>query len=191
MKAYITTKQLKPTKPFTVCIAGLACFILSTLCIGGEISKIKVADHEYVIEFEGDGVKPPLNSLITMTIKPLNTKIESTTGSKDMQKLSVGSGVEASTEYELASQPKNKDSAALKVQPADETPVKKLPALKEFDIVMPAHRHGMFVTPVIKALGSGTYQISGIKLHMTGYWEIQMKWVSDEKIINVNVPLNL
>ena len=78
----------------------------------------------------------------------------------------------------------------LNAEPAANLPfVEKLPDLKEFDIVMPAHKHGMFVTPVIKALGYGTYQISGIKLHMTGYWEIQMQWMSDEKIVNVNVLL--
>lgn len=188
MKAYV--KQLKLTKPLTV-ITGLACLFLSTLCIGGEISKIKVDVHEYVIEFEGDGVKPPLNKLITMTIKPLMSKAEPVTGAKDMQKLSIESGVEASAQSELASRPKNKDAADLNAEPAVSLPVKKLPDLKEFDIVMPAHKHGMFVTPVIKALGYGTYQISGIKLHMMGYWEIQMQWVSDEKIVNVNVPLNL
>ena len=58
---------------------------------------------EHVIEFEGDGVKPPLNKLITITIKPLMSKSEPATGAKDIQKLSVESGVEASAQSELAS----------------------------------------------------------------------------------------
>jgi DNA-binding beta-propeller fold protein YncE len=38
--------------------------------------------------------------------------------------------------------------------------------------VMPAHYHGMNVKPVVTSVGPGLWQVSGMLLHMPGFWEI-------------------
>ena len=48
--------------------------------------------------------------------------------------------------------------------------------LVEFDARMPAHGHGMVVTPKILRDGSGRRaRISGVKFHMRGYWELTFR----------------
>jgi hypothetical protein len=42
------------------------------------------------------------------------------------------------------------------------------------DATMPDHRHGMMTRPVHKELGQGRYQSQGMKMHMSGRWELRV-----------------
>lgn len=41
-----------------------------------------------------------------------------------------------------------------------------------FDADMPEHRHGMNTVATVRDNGDGTYSISGVQLHMPGFWEL-------------------
>jgi hypothetical protein len=40
------------------------------------------------------------------------------------------------------------------------------------DAAMPAHRHGMNVRPKVARGGDGTFSVRGMRLHMSGEWEM-------------------
>jgi hypothetical protein len=42
------------------------------------------------------------------------------------------------------------------------------------DATMPDHRHGMMTRPLHKELGQGRYLSEGMKLHMSGRWELRV-----------------
>ncbi len=56
----------------------------------------------------------------------------------------------------------NKDSAAQE--------------LTAFKAEMPAHNHGMVLTPKITRLGAREWRIDGLKLHMKGKWTLIFEW---------------
>ena len=66
----------------------------------------------------------------------------------------------------------------------------------EFDASMPKHRHGMFVKATKPELlksdkDSKTYKIDGVKLHMPGYWELELKLQSKDKEEVLKIPYQL
>jgi len=57
---------------------------------------------------------------------------------------------------------------------------------------MPAHDHGMPTRPrVTEELGDGNYQLSGMRFHMQGDWEISIEIAADGKTDTVVVMLTL
>lgn len=44
----------------------------------------------------------------------------------------------------------------------------------ELDLVMPAHGHGMQVSPLLSELGPGSWEAEGLVLHMEGYWVVDV-----------------
>lgn len=52
--------------------------------------------------------------------------------------------------------------------PAD--PLRDLRVVVDAD--MPDHRHGMNTTPRVTRAPDGTFTVSGLQFHMTGYWEL-------------------
>lgn len=59
------------------------------------------------------------------------------------------------------------------------------------DARMPEHNHGMILRPVIKKLSKSKYEVSGMKLHMPGYWEILVDVVLDAKKYQLVLPYRL
>jgi len=60
--------------------------------------------------------------------------------------------------------------------------------LLKFDAVMPEHRHGMMVKPVLKKIEPHAYQVDGVKLHMAGKWELELKIKVDGKDEDLKIP---
>lgn len=57
---------------------------------------------------------------------------------------------------------------------------------------MPEHNHGMPTSPAVTAnLGDGRYEISGMRFHMSGYWEIRLTIITASHRDAVTIPLNL
>ncbi len=44
----------------------------------------------------------------------------------------------------------------------------------KLDATMPHHKHGMMTRPVHKELGEGKYLTEGMKMHMSGRWELRV-----------------
>lgn len=42
------------------------------------------------------------------------------------------------------------------------------------DATMPAHQHGMNYEPVVKSLGDGSVEASGLVFHMPGLWRLEV-----------------
>jgi DNA-binding beta-propeller fold protein YncE len=42
------------------------------------------------------------------------------------------------------------------------------------DAGMPAHNHGMNVTPQVEKLGKGVWRVKGLSFHMPGYWRLSL-----------------
>jgi len=61
------------------------------------------------------------------------------------------------------------------------TPVEDLSALV-VDATMPAHEHGMTVSPEAVDLGGGVWDASPFKFHMTGHWEITVDLTRGEDV---------
>lgn len=61
----------------------------------------------------------------------------------------------------------------------------------EFNATMPAHKHGMNVTPKTTAEQSGTFRIDGIKLHMPGEWVLSFKVKHGVEDQLIEVPLTI
>jgi hypothetical protein len=47
------------------------------------------------------------------------------------------------------------------------------------DARMPHHRHGMNVVPEVEAQGKGYFRVTGMLMHMTGYWELYLDLTDD------------
>lgn len=41
-----------------------------------------------------------------------------------------------------------------------------------FDARMPEHNHGMLTKPTVTSAGDNSFKVSGVKLHMEGFWEL-------------------
>lgn len=61
----------------------------------------------------------------------------------------------------------------------------------QFDATMPAHNHGMNVTPKIATEQPGIFRIDGIKLHMPGEWKLTFKMKHGGRDELVEVPLTI
>ena len=61
------------------------------------------------------------------------------------------------------------------------------PLIKEFkfDARMPAHQHGMVTKAKIKKISTNTFEISGVRFHMSGDWELKftLSYASGETVI--------
>ncbi|NNC77889.1 MAG: FixH family protein [Woeseiaceae bacterium] len=57
---------------------------------------------------------------------------------------------------------------------------------------MPKHSHGMPTSPVVTGnAGSGRYEISGMRFHMGGYWEIRLTIITESRRDTVTISLDL
>ena len=63
---------------------------------------------------------------------------------------------------------------------ATSSPVEDLSELV-VDATMPAHEHGMTVSPEAVDLGGGLWDASPFKFHMTGHWEITVDMIRNEE----------
>ncbi len=54
--------------------------------------------------------------------------------------------------------------------------------LTAFTAEMPAHKHGMVVTPTITTQGDGKWKIFPVKLHMMGHWRLSFSFEKDSQI---------
>lgn len=61
----------------------------------------------------------------------------------------------------------------------------------QFEATMPAHKHGMNVTPKTTSEQRGIFRIDGIKLHMPGEWKLTFKVKHDGRDELVEVPLTI
>lgn len=59
----------------------------------------------------------------------------------------------------------------------------------QVDARMPEHRHGMVVRPAVEPLGSGAFRVTGMLLHMPGYWELTFDIVSGTRVERAQVAL--
>ncbi len=59
------------------------------------------------------------------------------------------------------------------------------------DARMPEHNHGMILRPVVKKVSAGTYEVSGMKLHMPGFWEILVEVELASKKYQLVLPYRL
>lgn len=61
----------------------------------------------------------------------------------------------------------------------------------QFDATMPAHKHGMNVTPKTTKEQNGTFRIDGIKLHMPGEWKLtfKVKQAGREELIETSITI--
>ncbi len=64
-------------------------------------------------------------------------------------------------------------------------------SLDRFDARMPAHNHGMVVTPKIAPLEGNKWQIDGFKLHMMGQWYFYLDFTMGDQISKVAIPYTL
>ena len=62
-------------------------------------------------------------------------------------------------------------------------------SLEFFDARMPEHNHGMVVSPKITKIDNYHWKIAGVKLHMKGLWQLQLKLSvgKDEEKLNLNL----
>ena len=67
-------------------------------------------------------------------------------------------------EYDLLFALRNMDGTPLEI------PVSDL----NLDARMPHHGHGMNQDPLIERTGAGAYTARGLRLHMTGHWEVYL-----------------
>lgn len=65
-------------------------------------------------------------------------------------------------EYGFAFRLTDADGAPLEVEPEDIV----------LDARMPHHGHGMNQDPTIESTGPGAFRVRGMRLHMTGHWEV-------------------
>lgn len=56
---------------------------------------------------------------------------------------------------------------------------------------MPAHGHGMNLTPRATELGEGRYRVRGMLLHMAGHWEVGIDVVLDDLASSAEFELEL
>lgn len=65
--------------------------------------------------------------------------------------------------------------------------------LKFFDARMPEHNHGMIVSPKIRKIDNYHWKIEGVKLHMKGLWQFQMKLLvgDQEEQVELNLDINV
>lgn len=97
---------------------------------------------------------------------------------KDYSKVQMTADKTCKVEYSLSDKaewpPKNKNFT-LNVTVLD----KDGKAEGEFDIKvnadMPEHGHGMNTTPKVERTGKNTFQVSGMLMHMRGWWEIYVE----------------
>lgn len=61
----------------------------------------------------------------------------------------------------------------------------------QFDATMPAHKHGMNVTPKTTNEQNGVFRIDGIKLHMPGEWKLSFKVKQSGRDELIEVPLTI
>ncbi|MEP5151458.1 FixH family protein [Planktotalea sp.] len=47
--------------------------------------------------------------------------------------------------------------------------------------IMPAHQHGMNYEPVVKAVGNGAFEVSGMVFHMPGVWQVQVSIYGEQE----------
>ena len=76
------------------------------------------------------------------------------------------------------------DVFSLQIRVEDATsaaPVEDLSALV-VGATMPAHEHGMTVSPEAVDLGAGVWEASPFKFHMTGHWEITVDLTRGEAV---------
>jgi hypothetical protein len=167
-------------------------FLFTLKSHAGQIAEFKVGTTKYSISFEGEGEIPPVNRMIKLLVSPseISPKDE-TSGVNNVQNNSALNAVDVSNSKELESS-KN-DSSTLPKENSQKAATNFSPSetLVGFNAVMPDHGHGMFVKPVIKALGSGKYEIQGVKLHMKGSWQIETVWKIDQKSVSNKINLNI
>lgn len=81
-------------------------------------------------------------------------------------------------------------SWVLHVETADGIPVEKAHIVVTGG--MPEHDHGLPTRPrVTEELGGGDYRLEGMRFHMRGYWEIEVKVVTDNASTVILIPLKL
>lgn len=57
---------------------------------------------------------------------------------------------------------------------------------------MPAHDHGLPTAPrVTRNLGGGNYLVEGLRFHMNGDWEVELRITADDTTDTVVIPLSL
>jgi len=56
---------------------------------------------------------------------------------------------------------------------------------------MPAHGHGMNLTPRVTEVGDGRYRARGMLLHMSGHWEIGIDVIVDDLASSAEFDLEL
>ena len=59
------------------------------------------------------------------------------------------------------------------------------------DAEMPAHHHGMTLTPAIRRTGDGAFLVTGMLLHMPGDWELLVDVIEDGKSQRARFELHL
>ncbi len=56
---------------------------------------------------------------------------------------------------------------------------------------MPEHDHGLPTSPQISARDNNEYLVEGIRFHMRGYWELEIKISTGTDVDTVLIPLDL
>lgn len=160
--------------------------------LSGIIGVVNVDGVDFEVSFEGAGKVPPSNQLISLKIeRSLDRQMRLNAGVKVEQENSTITGASEGVQEPLKEKTEDiKNNVAEKLTNKVQGNPQNI-ALVSFDAVMPEHKHGMFVKPVISYLKSGATQIDGVKLHMKGLWEFRFEWKVGEKIVKSNFPLNI
>ena len=72
-----------------------------------------------------------------------------------------------------------------------ELPPGSKPTSIAFDAEMPAHGHGLADQPRIRPAGPRTFYVEGVRFHMTGTWNVRVRYQDSGGLLTVNFPLEV
>lgn len=124
----------------------------------------------------------PTNELIKLRVKILP---------KNSENHEVGEAKKRVKDSAPASSPRASAGGEQEEQAAIKRPSLNFPQLIAFDAVMPEHEHGMFLKAKIVKVANDTYLVSGIKLHMGGYWQLKFNWQYEGRQFETKIDENI
>ena len=158
--------------------------ILSTISNAGDIGKFAVDGRSYVIGYKGDGTVVPFNQLVELYIRATDASDMRLSSKQaplqDNQNKTVNENYQAGDVEKVTHESLMHESIS-----------KPQPILKKIEIRMPRHNHGMLLKPQIKTRGKFNFQITGVKLHMKGFWQITTYWLVGQENIIRDIKLNI